>query len=127
MELKHFYTVKNGKPVYEDEKLYNIVMRQNEGKRCYNVIRPVTKEISPGTYNYYFGYIIAECKNIFIFAGWSYSDIHNHLWKELRPGLSFASAKAKDLLGYIEELIPYLFEKYKLVIQPDTKFSKIIS
>ena len=128
MDLKHFFVVKNGKQEFEDEDLYQTSLKQMEGKRGYVVMKTVKKEVTPGMYSYYFGYIIAECRiRLSEFAGWNYSDIHNRFWNILRPGQDFSRVKASDLINYIDELIPWLFDKYDLTIQPNRKFSKVIS
>jgi hypothetical protein len=128
MDLKHFFVVKNGKQVFEDETLYKASLKRMEGYRGYLIMKTVKREITPGMYGYYFGHVIAECRNnIPDFAGWNYTDMHNHFWKLLRPGIDYTKAHAKDMIGYVEELIPWLYDKYGVVIQPDHKFSKVIS
>ena len=129
MELKHFFTVENGKEVYDDEKLYKSSLKNFEGQKAYKVIRPVAKIISPEQNSFYFGYIIGvKCKQSEIFRGWNNIIIHNTLWGILRPGERFESLNTrKKFSDYIDEVIPYLATEFKIYIEPKKNFSKIIS
>lgn len=128
MDLKHFFTVKNGVQIFEDEKLYKSALKQYEGKRGVLILKSVKKTITPSQYSYYFGYILIKIREeMFDFRGWEVVRIHNYFWKYLMPGKDFSSADRNEFGQYIDELIPYLIDKYNLFINIPTKFSKVIS
>lgn len=132
VKFKHYFAVKNSKFIWEDGDMFLAKKRSLEGCRGFAIIEQVKEEISQNQYAYYFGGIIrSECMSSEQFAGWTESEIHQHLFSELRSYNKeviypdnkrevktfvddFSSYGKKDMSTYIEELIPHLNNEYEI-------------
>lgn len=84
LPYKHFFTVQNGKFVWEEPQMFKAKKLLLEGKRGYAVIEEISENASSNQLAYYFGGIIRqECMNSEAFAGLSEREIHNYLLTEV--------------------------------------------
>lgn len=135
-QYKHYFTVTNGKFVFEQKDMFEYKKRLLEGKRGYAIIEGVEDKITPNQYAYYFGGIIRiECMNSNVFTGLTESEIHQIIFKELRSynksveqpdGKTeivtftddFSAYNKEDMRKYVEEVIPWLGETFKIYAKP---------
>lgn len=138
--FRHFFTPVNGRILWENEEVLNYILYNGNGKRHYAVIYEWQEDITPDMYSFYFGGIIrGECMNSNCFASLTHSEIHQILFSELRSHLvsyvkpngtretksvidDFSQYKKKDMIAYIEELIPHLQNEYNIHIKSKDKY-----
>ena len=139
-KYKHYFTVQNGKFVWEEKDMLEYKRRDLEGKRGYAIIEKAETDITPNQYAYYFGGIIRkECMVSDIFQGFSEMQIHQILFSELRSSVKgvkmpdgrtrlhtvtedFSAYNKDDMMKYIEELIPYLQTEYNIHPKPASHY-----
>lgn len=139
-KYKHFFEVRNRKFIWDEKDMFEFKRMNLEGKRGYAIIELVTGDITPNQYAYYFGGIIRkECMNSETFQAFSEMQIHQILFAELRSSTKgiklpdgttklivvsedFSSYRKEDMRKYIEELIPYLNEEYRIYPKPAKQY-----
>jgi len=135
-KYKHFFTVINGKFIFEEEDMLEFKRKNLEGRRGYAIIERVESDITPNQYAYYFGGIIRkECMKSETFQGLSEKQVHQVLFADLRSTVQgikmpdgttrmvtitedFSRYKQDDMRRYIEELIPHLQVEYDIHPKP---------
>jgi hypothetical protein len=142
LAYKHYFSVVNGKYVWENLDMFNLVKRTLEGKRGYAIIEEETEKVSTNQLAYYFGGIIRqECMHSNCFAGLSEKDIHNYLLvavrgtiREIRlldgqfkiremPGDFDEIMRNKaDMAKYIEEVIAHLQVEFDIYVKPSSHY-----
>lgn len=139
---KHYFTINNGKYVWENQQMFDLIKKTLEGKRGYAVIEEELVSSSSNQLAYYFGGIIRqECMNSNCFAGLSEKDIHLYLLMEIRGNMrtvympngiskllempgdfeSIMSSK-KQMSKYIEEVIAHLQLEFDIYVKPSEHY-----
>jgi len=139
-KYKHFFKVRDGKFIWEDEDMLEYKRKSLEGGRGYAIIEEAGDEITPNQYAYYFGGIIRkECMKSNTFQGLSEKQVHQVLFNELRSSVKgikmpdgstklvtiaedFSRYKLPDMQKYIEELIPHLQVEYNIHPKPASHY-----
>jgi len=139
-KYRHFFTVTDGKFIFEEDDMLEFKRRLLEGKRGYALIEEVEDDITPNQYAYYFGGIIRkECMKSNIFQGLSEMEVHQVLFSDLRSSVigikmpdgttrlktvseDFHKYGKKKMRLYIEELIPHLQVEYDIHPKPSTHY-----
>jgi len=140
MKYKHFFTVEDGKFVFESKEMLSYIKRQFEGKRGYAIIEEVKDDISTDQYAYYFGGIIRkECMQSECFAGMKEMEVHNVLMMEVAPRtITFEHPtkgrviyqvsedikkwSKKRMAEYIEQVIALLTTEYQIYPKPSSHY-----
>lgn len=138
LPYKHYFTVENGKYVWEDPQMFAVKRSMLEGKRGYAIIEEELEKSSSNQLGYYFGGIIRqECMKSECFAGWRESEIHNYLLTEIRGNMrqvhrpdgsvSLVEMPAdfdrimhskREMAKYIEEVIAHLNTEMNIFPKP---------
>jgi hypothetical protein len=139
-KYKHYFTVVNGKFIWEENDMLEYKRQNLEGKRGYAIIEGEGNKITPNQYAYYFGGIIRkECMASDTFWGLTDKQIHQILFEELRSttkGIKlpdgtlrlvtvsedFSSYNKEKMRLYIEELIPHLQLNYNIHPKPAEQY-----
>ena len=139
-DYKHYFTIVNGKFVWEDLDMLNYKRKSLEGKRSYAIIKEVKHNITPNQYAYYFGGIIRkECMASDTFQGLSEKEIHQILFHELRSSTKgvklpdgttklvevtddFGVYSKEEMARYIDEVIALLQTEYNIYPKPATHY-----
>ena len=139
-QYKHFFTVENGKFIWEEEDMFNLAKKRMEGKKGFVIIEEVEDNITPNQFAYYFGGIIrSECMNSNAFAGMTEKEVHQVLFSELRSYTKtieysngkverkvltedFSNYRKKEMIKYLEELIPHLQVNYNIHPKPSSHY-----
>jgi hypothetical protein len=142
LAYKHYFNVVDGKYVWENLDMFNLIKRTLEGKRGYAIIEEETESVSSNQLAFYFGGIIRqECMNSNCFAGLSEKEIHNYLLIELRGtmrtirrpagGTSIAEMPGdfddimrskKKMAGYLEDVIAHLQLEFDIYVKPSEHY-----
>lgn len=142
LPYKHYFTVKDGKYVWEDPEMFRLKKQLLEGKRGYSIIEEVTEAGTSNQLAYYFGGIIRqECMNSDCFAGWKEKEIHEFLLLEVRgnvrnirrPDGSSALVEMpgdfdrikdnkKEMAKYLEEVIAKLNTEFNIYPKPSEHY-----
>jgi hypothetical protein len=136
LKFKHFFTVKNGAFIFDDQEMLEYKRKNLEGKRGYALLEEELESNTPDQYGYYFGGIIRkECMNSNDFAGLTEKEIHMALLSTLRSKqISYINKKGerifktieedfrsfgkKKMTLYIEEVIAYLQTDHNIYVKP---------
>lgn len=136
LDYKHYFTVVNGKFVFEQKDMLEYIKRSFEGKRGFAIIKPVKEDVSPNQYAYYFGGIIRkECMVSESFAGLKEAQIHEILLREVEGDVKpiknkvgvvkmvevtpdFSSFSKRRMAEYIQKLIAHLQVEYDIHPKP---------
>lgn len=144
LPYKHYFTVKNGKFVWEDTQMFYVKKTMLEGKRGYAIIEEIGERVSDNQLAYYFGGIIRqECMHSECFSGWKEREIHNHLLTEVtgtmrhihRPDGSTSlvempedfdsiMSSKKKMAEYISKVIAKLETEYNIYPKPSEHYKK---
>lgn len=137
---KHFFKIVDGKYIWDEPDMFEYKRKALEGKRGYAIIEETDEEISPNQYAYYFGGIIRkECMVSETFQGLTEKQVHQVLFSELRSTTKgilmpdgstktvmvsedFDRYKKKDMILYLEELIPHLNTEYNIWPKPASHY-----
>jgi hypothetical protein len=142
LPYKHFFTIVNGKFVWEDKNMLDLQRKLLEGKRGYAIIEEEVDKASSNQLAYYFGGIIRrECMNSNTFSGMGEMDIHNHLLLEVMgtvrsiilkngetklvnsvPDFNKIKDNKKKMTEYLEKLIPHLAIEYDIHVKPASMY-----
>lgn len=135
-KYKHFFKIRDGKFIWEDEEMFAYKKRSLEGYSGYAIIEKRVEEVTPNQYAYYFGGIIRkECMKSNIFQGLSEKQVHQVLFNDIRSSVKgiknldgstrlvnvtedFNNYGKEDMRLYIEELIPHLQVEYDIHPKP---------
>jgi len=139
-KYKHYFTVREGKFVWEEKDMFEYKRKALEGRKGYAIIEEEAIKVTPNQYAYYFGGIIRrECMKSNVFHGLSEQQIHQVLFSELRSSVKgihlkdgttrlvtvvedFGKYNKEDMRKYIEELIPYLQTEYDIHPKPASHY-----
>ena len=139
-KYKHYFTVIDGKFIFEEKDMLEYKRKALEGVRGYAIIEEEGDNVTPNQYAYYFGGIIRkECMESDVFKGFSEMQIHNILFAELRSSVKglempdgttktfnliedFSSYKKNDMTKYIEEVIALLQTEYNIHPKPASHY-----
>lgn len=139
-KYKHFFTVINGKFIFQQKDMFEYKRKSLEGMKGYAIIEPVEDDVTPNQYAYYFGGIIRkECMKSDIFQGLSEMEVHQVLFFDLRSSVKgikqldrttrlitvtedFNKYSKKSMSKYIEELIPHLQTEYNIHPKPASHY-----
>ena len=137
---KHFFKVVDGRFIWEELDMFEYKRKVLEGKRGYAIIDEADDDISPNQYAYYFGGIIRkECMVSETFQGFTEKQVHQILFAELRSTTKgilmpdgatktvmvsedFDKYKKKDMMLYLDELIPHLNTEYRIYPKPASHY-----
>jgi len=140
VKYKHFFTIKNGKFVWDSEEMLNVIRIQYEGKRGYATFEEVNNGPSLDQYGYYFhGIIRMECMNSEAFGGMNEKEVHYALIMQIDPQtITFHHPEkgrviyhyppdikkwsVKKMAQYIEKVIALLNVEYHIYPKPSTHF-----
>ena len=140
MLFKHKFSVINKQFIWDDRQMFDYKRMSLDGKRGYAIIEELGEEISVNQWGYYFGGIIRrECMASNTFSGLTDKEIHQILFAELRSqekGIEmpdgrvklvtitedFSAYKKKDMVAYIDELIPHLNVNYGIFPKPASHY-----
>lgn len=141
LRFKHYFRVFDGKIIFEDKGMLDLIKSKLEGKRAYMIIDQDKDKVSSNQYAFYFaGIIRKECMNSNVFKGLSEWEIHKILFSELRSyTASYAKADGtamhksitdnfekytiSDMAEYLEELIAYLATEYGIYVKSKEQYS----
>jgi hypothetical protein len=144
LPYKHFFTISEGKFVWEDPQIFEVKRKILEGKHGYAIIEEEPENGSSNQLAYYFGGIIRqECMHSNCFAGLSEKDIHNYLLMSVRgsmrqihrpdgsvslmemPGdFERIMESKKEMSKYIEEVIAFLNTEHQIWPKPSEHYKK---
>lgn len=142
LPYKHYFTVKDGKYVWEDPEMFEFKRKSLEGKRGYSIIEEISEAGTGNQLAYYFGGLIRqECMNSECFASWSEREIHEFLLLSVRgtmrnirrPDGSFSVVEMpgdfdkikdskKELAKYISEVIAKLETEFQIYPKPSEHY-----
>lgn len=143
LKFRHYFTVINGERHYNDEGMLKLILSKLEGKKAYETFHEEKEPISNDLYAFYFGGIIRhECMASNVFASLTEREIHNVLFSEIRSHTvtirlpdgsathksvsdDFHKYTKKDMLSYIEELIPHLQLEYGIHVKEKEKYDDL--
>ncbi len=84
-QLKLRGDVKNEKPIYDHPDIYEMIMKELEGKRFEVIFKKEHIDVTANQWAYYFGGIIGgTCMRCAMFEGWTKDEIDLHFRKTLR-------------------------------------------
>lgn len=142
LKYKHFFTVRNGKYIWDDPDMFRAVRMQMEGRRGYAIIEEEKGQKTLNQLGYYFGGIIRhECMSSDVFAGYTDRQIHSILFGLLRSETKgvklpdgsvklvnvsedFSKYKIDDMTAYLEELIPFLQTEFDIHPKPPSHYKE---
>jgi hypothetical protein len=140
-KYKHYFSIKDGKFIFEEKDMLQYKRLLLEGKRGYAIIEEEEEDITSNQYAYYFGGIIRkECMSSNTFSGLSDKEVHQVLFNDLRSTTKgilmpngttrlltitddFTSYRKKEMTKYIEELIPWLAMEYNIHVKPASHYA----
>jgi hypothetical protein len=135
-KFKHYFTVKEGKFIFEEKDMFEFKRKDLEGRRGYAIIERVGDQVTVNQWAYYFGGIIRkECMVSNIFQGLSEMQIHQVLFFDIRSSVKgilmpdgttrlvtvtedFSSYGKEEMRKYIEEVIAHLQVEYDIHPKP---------
>jgi len=139
-KYKHFFTVREGKFIFESKGMLGFIKSQFEGKRGYAIFEEAHSGPSVDQYGYYFGGIIrSECMQSEAFQGHTEKQVHYILLMQIDPQIiSFEHPeKGRQIIEYppdikkwskrkfaeyIEKVIALLETEYHIYPKPASHF-----